>query len=1020
MSARLGALPTALVLAWSPCAFALDPALDVSQYAHTAWKVSDGFAQAGITSIAQTPDGYLWLGTEFGLLRFDGVRSVPWHPPADQPLPSNYVASLLAARDGTLWIGTANGLASWRDGHLTRYAELAGQGVHRMLEDHEGSVWLAGIGLPTGRLCAIRNRTVRCYGEDGRLGLGVMGLYEDGKGNLWAGVRDGLWRWRPDPPEFHSLPGEPNGVRNLSEDRDGALVIGMWAGFRRFINGRMEPYPLPGIVGQLRSEELLRDRDGGLWIGTADRGLVHVGPGGTDGLAQSDGLSGDYVHSLFEDREGNVWVGTADGLDRFRDVAVATLSVKQGLNGGAGLAVLAATDGSVWFAMSDGLNRWSDGRATVPRTGGAKPDGKLDGQRPHSLFQDHRGRIWVSTAAGIGYLENGRFIRRRDVPEGNVRAIAEDAGGNLWLSDQDLGLFRLPPGNEARQLAWATLGRQDFATALAADPLRGGLWIGFLQGGVAYLGDGRVRESYAAKDGLAAGRVEDLRVDRDGTLWAATEGGLSRLKGGRLATLTRKNGLPCDGVHWVMEDDARSLWMYTPCGLVRVTRAELDAWATAVDGNDRATPAIRATVLDTSDGVRLRARPGGYRPSVARSRDGRLWFLPAAGVSVLDPRRLPFNALPPPVHVEQITADRKVYDATSFANGRLRLPPLSRDLEIEYTGLSVIAPEKVRFRYKLEGRDREWQDVGTRRQAFYSSLPPGDYRFRVTASNNSGVWNEAGSFVDFSVAPAYYQTSLFRVSCLAAFLALLGVAYQLRLRQVAQRVRLRSEARLEERERIARDLHDTLLQSVQGLILKIHAVAQQIHNDEPARRALEQTLDHADQVLAEGRNRVRDLRVTAESLGDLPAAFRRVAEEMPGGRGVTFRTVMEGGARELQPLILEECYGIGREAVINALAHSGGLSVEVEITYDPRQFRLRIRDDGRGIDPGILDEGGRPGHWGLQGMRERAQRIGAQLQFWSRPATGTEVELTVPAQTAYRSFPRPRASWFRRFPSRGW
>jgi signal transduction histidine kinase len=381
------------------------------------------------------------------------------------------------------------------------------------------------------------------------------------------------------------------------------------------------------------------------------------------------------------------------------------------------------------------------------------------------------------------------------------------------------------------------------------------------------------------------------------------------------------------------------------------------------------------------------------------------------GVSVVDPSHLPFNKLPPPVHIEQVIADRKPYETSGT---QMRLPPLVRDLQIDYTALSLVAAEKVLFRYKLEGWDPGWQDAGTRRQAFYSNLPPRNYRFRVMACNNSGVWNEAGTFADFAIAPAYYQTTWFRVLLAAAFIALLATLYRLRVRQVAQQVRGLMEERLDERERIARDLHDTLLQSVQGLMLKVHAGVSQIPRDLAAHGTLEKALDRADEVLAEGRDRVRNLRSAVESLSDLPAAFKRVAKDNLQG-DATFSTVVEGNVRELHPLVLEESFCIGREALNNALTHSKGTHVEVEITYDPRQFRLRVRDNGRGVDPKILEDGARPGHFGLPGMRERSERVGGQLKIWSGEQTGTEIELTVPGATAYRKEgKKPRSTWFRR------
>jgi signal transduction histidine kinase len=484
-------------------------------------------------------------------------------------------------------------------------------------------------------------------------------------------------------------------------------------------------------------------------------------------------------------------------------------------------------------------------------------------------------------------------------------------------------------------------------------------------------------------------------------LWIATEGGLSRLKSGRIATLTVENGLSCDAVHWFREDDTQSVWLYTSCGVVRLARSELDAWTTAVDQDIKAKPKIRATLFDNADGVRIMVSGNHFNPQVAKSKDGKLWFTTGDGLSLIDPGRLPFNNLQPPVQIEQLVADRKFYDATYAGGGSLRLPPLIRDLQIDYTALSLAAPEKIRFRYRLDGRDNDWQEAGNRRQAFYNDLGPGNYRFRVIASNNNGVWNETGAYVDFTITAAYYQTAWFRIAVVILFLLALGALYQLRLRQVARVVRARMEERLEERERIARDLHDTLLQSVQGLILKFSAVSKQIPPDLPARNLLENTLDHADEVLAEGRDRIRNLRVHSATLSDLPSAFRSVAEETSQGREVVFKTVVEGRVRELHPMVLEESYCIGREAIINALSHSEGQNVEAEIAYDSRQFRLRIRDDGRGIENEILDAGGRSGHWGIQGMHERAQKIGGQLRIWSRPETGTEIELTVPGATAY-------------------
>jgi signal transduction histidine kinase/ligand-binding sensor domain-containing protein len=992
----LGRVLVWLLLAWGPSAFALEPSLDISQYAHTAWKVRDGFFKGAVHAIAQTPDGYLWLGTEFGLVRFDGVKAAAWQPPPDQPLPAGSIQVLLTARDGTLWIGTATGLASWKSGKLTQYPELAGQNVFSLLEDRKGSVWAGSFGTPTGKLCAIQNGSVRCYGEDGSLGPGVFTLYEDRQGNLWAGVQDGLWRWKPDNPEFYRLPKDLNGIRPLGEDEDGALLIGLSSGIRRFVDGKLVPYPLPDTIQQAPVTMLLRDRDGDLWIATHNHGLAHLRRGRTDLFTEADGLSGNNVIKLFKDREGNIWAATSSGLDRFRDFAVPTFTAKQGLLDAPVGSILAARDGSLWLGSLRSLSRWHNGQITPF----GNQDGKLNGLAPNSLFQDRRGRIWVSTNSGFGYIENDRFIPISAVPGGFVHSIVEDGAGEIWIANRQRGLIRLQ-GETVEQIPWAALGRKDYAWSVIADPLKGGLWLGFYQGDVAYFADGGVRAWHSAKDGLGAGRVNGFRLDPDGTLWVATDGGLSRLKNSRIATLTSKHGLPCDTVHWVMEDDDHSFWLYTPCGLVRVARSEVDAWAAAVEKDKDTQQRVQVTVLDNPDGVRSRATTGGYVPRVAKTADGRLWFLPQDGVSVIDPRRLPFNQLPPPVHIERITANGLTYDA---AQG-LRLPPLIRDLAIDFTALSLVAPEKVRFRYMLEGQDPDWKEVAGERRAQYSNLGPGHYRFRVLACNNSGVWNEEGALLDFSIAPAFYQTTWFRLACVALSLALLWAAYQLRVGQLARQFNLTLEARVSERTRIARELHDTLLQSFQGLVLRFQSASKILPaRPDEAKQRLDSAVDLAAEAIAEGRDAVQGLRSSASETNDLANGIAAIAGELTSDPAAldspAIDVEVEGAPRNLNPIVRDEAYRIAGEALRNAFRHAHARRITVEIRYEKRQFRLRVSDDGKGIDEETVRQQ-LAGHFGLHGMRERAEIVGGRLEVWSRLDSGTQVELHVPGAVAY-------------------
>ena len=635
---------------------------------------------------------------------------------------------------------------------------------------------------------------------------------------------------RPDAPKHYPiLDSVISSSQSLNENDNGGILIATQDGIRQFVEGKGIAYPLPGAQSGFKPERLLRDRDGGLWIGTVDRGLVHVHQGRTDVYTQAKGLSGDFVTRLFEDREGNIWVATKNGLDRFSDLAVRTISANQGLPSAPPWSVLAARDRSVWLGTLDGLARWNGGRVAIYRppgtgstTGVRREAGSgggheiLDSGLPDdgvgTLFEDDTGRLWVSTLRGVAYFENGRFIPVSQLPEGRTSSIGGDGAGNLWIANEAHGLYRLRGETVVEQIPWATLRLATPATALLPDPKQRGLWLG-LEGRVAYVEDGEIRASYAAADGLAEGRVNDLRFDGNSALWVAMDTGLSHVKGGRVVTVSSRNGLPCDGVHWSMEDDDQSVWLYMVCGLVRIASTELNA---AVSDPTRT---MQTTVFDGSDGVGLRVLPALYRPQVAKTADRKLWFLPGDGVSVLDPRHLSTNTLPPSVHIEQVTADRKTYHAASG----LRLPPRVRDLEIDYTALSFVAPEKNRFRVKLEGRDADWQDVGNRRQAFYADLAPGAYRFRVAASNNSGVWNEAGAFLDFSIAPAYYQTTWFRVASVVTVLALLWAWYQLHLRQLAHDFNLRLDERVNERTRIARELHDTLLQSFQGLMLRFQS-----------------------------------------------------------------------------------------------------------------------------------------------------------------------------------------------------
>ena len=512
-----------LLLLCSSSALALDPALDISQYAHTVWKVRDGFTGGTISSIAQTPDGYLWLGTAFGLYRFDGVRAVRWEPPSGQQLASNYITALLVARDGSFWIGTTKGLASWKDGKLTQYPEVPSQ-IFALLQDRDGTVWLTVSG--PSRVCAIRGGTVHCDGA-GRFGVYALALDQDGKGSLWVTAETGVWRWAPGAPQQYKLPGGAIEVNSLIEIDDGTLLLATSDGVKQIVGRKIESYVIPGLKGKFRPNRFFRSRDGALWIGT-QQGLLHIHQGKTDMFMVADGLSGDFITDIFEDREGDVWVGTVNGLDRFREYPIPTVSANQGLSTSLTYSVQATSDGAVWIGTTNGLNQWQSGHVTVygmqtapvrtPQTVARNSDGELAGT-PRSLGQDDQGRLYVSTGDGIFHFEGNRFIRLSGVPGGNMWSIAGDGHGKLWANDGMSGLSHFAPGEAVQPIPWSRFGQRGFGPqSMLPDRSNSAVWLGFDETGIAYFQDGEVRASYTTADGLGNGRINDLRFSPDGAL----------------------------------------------------------------------------------------------------------------------------------------------------------------------------------------------------------------------------------------------------------------------------------------------------------------------------------------------------------------------------------------------------------------------------------------------------------------------------------------------------------------------
>jgi len=1002
LASTLAGLPSPVVAADLP--------LQVAQYAHTSWTRSS--TKMGLVfAMAQTPDGYLWLGGSYGLFRFDGVRFVKWEPPDGRSLwAAPY--SLLASRDGTLWIGTFYGLDSWDGSTLTHHPEAHSYFVTSLLEDGEGTVW-AGLRADPGRVCAIRAGQVRCSTLDGRLGGFVWSLGKDASGALWLGADSGVWRWSPGAPQRYEIP--PLRVGDITTTPDGKVLVGLFPGGLRQVAGdRLVPYPVPSITRpgerlpdrDVQSNRLLRDRDGGLWVATESQGLLHVKDGRTDAFTHADGLSGNISCALFEDHEGNIWYASEKGLDRFRKLPVTTFSTKQGMPDERTTSVLATKDGSVWAATSNGLARWKDGKLVVYGKADGLPDVHV-----HSQYQDADGRLWVSTKGGLAYFTAERFVAVDGGPSDEVYSMTGDSEGNLWLAGNK-GLAHLHRGLLVDNTPWSRFGHKSSAQVIVAD--RGGLWLSFWSpDGALYLKGGKVEATYLASPrGRNAPVVTGLRLDADGALWVGTDQqGLARIQNGRIARLTSANGLPCDKIFWSILDANGSMWMYGSCGLIRVPREDLADWI--ADPRRQ----VAAKLWDDRDGVPPVATAEGYfNPSVTKGEDGKLWFLAGAELLQIDPAHIPSNAVPPPVHVESLVADHQAF-ATKDG---VQLPPLVRGIAIEFSALSLADPQSVRFRYLLEGYDQGWQEGADRRQVRYTNLPPGNYRFRVKAANNSGVWNEEGARLDFSIRPAFYQTAWFRTGCVVLLMGLAWGASQLRLRMRIRRLQREFDATLDgrvaERTRIARDLHDTLLQRFHGLLLQFQA-ASNLLPDRPreSKQVLTSAIDQVAEVITEGRDTVQGLRASTQETNNLAQSLRALAEDLANenGRATSARIEVQGRTQALHPLVRDEIFRIAAEALRNAFFHADAAKVEVAISYDVHEFRLHLRDDGKGMDPEVVESGGKEGHFGLPGMRERAEVAGGVLTVHSRAGAGVEVDLRIPAARAYARAAAASRSWLR-------
>jgi signal transduction histidine kinase/ligand-binding sensor domain-containing protein len=943
------------------------------------------------------------LGGPAGLFRFDGLRFEKVDPFAPDSVHSSGVSVLTALPNGDLWITyLTEGASRLREGRFRYFGEADGLPAKR---------WRPNIELDgDGRLWASDEALLYLDGEHWRQAGPEWGLpplqdyamIADTAGALWLRNDHDLYRKLRGATRFEHMDDVLPVDSNMQLDSRGSLLL-------RSVDGTVQLRPAPPGLSGVRplvsvSDTTIFDHDGNRWSVGCAGGLCRMRDAVIskqrprllrsdyrDVYTATQGLSSDSVMTLLEDRDGNLWASTKRGIDRFRDTDLVSVALP---DDPVYFSVLAQPDGSVRIGTDTRSNRpdsyWQLGDRQPRELPGFTPPITCQYRAPDgTLWIGGRNGLWKTTPLATQEIARPRI----DVDDIAVQAMVVDEAGDLWMSLAARGLFRLHDGE------WtANGGRHDLpasAPTVAARAPDDSIWFGYADNSVYQLQGDRLRR-YAQADGLAAGAVSAMHFGS--ITLVAGDLGLFRLEGARFERVRAEAAAELSGITGIVETAEGDLWLNSSAGVVHVAAEQARRLAA---GNAMPADALLDYELFDSDnglpGTAQQVRP---LPTATLGSDGRIWFAATEGLAWLAPQRIHRRPIAPTPIIRGLQANGRSWSLDR--SQALQLPPLTSDIEIDYTAPSMSLPQRLRFRYRLQGVDRGWRDAGNRRVAFYTNLRPGLYRFEVRAANQDGVWAEQASVIDFELLPAFYQTWWFMALCVLAVLALAALLLRLRMLQMAMRLRLRLDERHAERERIARDLHDTLLQAVQGLILRFHSVSNLLAQDHPAQQAMHGALDRAEAVLIEGRDRVQGLRQNFEDNGGFENALRCIGEERAAELGIGFAYRLDGVASKLDALIAEELYWIGREALSNAFQHAAARNVELAIAYSGGGSRGRLRmsvsDDGRGIDAAILDCGGRAGHFGLRGMRERAERIHAVLDISSAAGSGTQliVDLKIP------------------------
>jgi signal transduction histidine kinase/ligand-binding sensor domain-containing protein len=978
------------------------------QYTHQRWS-EESDAPRPVVGLAQDQRGYLWIAAAAGLFRFDGVRFEPVSAGIDL-VTEGPPSAILVRRNGDVWTNfeRSRRFAVYRDGKL-RFLD-APPSPDRVLAMHEtadGTIWVLTekMGLPLLRFQ--RDRWTSFGIEAGAPLDNPFSMVVTADGTAWVSfaLSGGVARLRPGASRFEFIRHDPGAQGRLSLDPQERVWISDTHGSYPLTGpggqGKPPPlrYPYATDAGEIRGWPSF-DREGNLWIATYYDGLKRVArpdPRGAESRAEAaarvehftarDGLSSNATTRTFQDAEGNVWVGTENGLDRFWP---ATLRYEPQLAQAAafGDLLLRASDGNVYIGEAATVYRV---RPNAP----PEPIFRSPGNEPRTLCEAPDGAIWIGlsnatrTGANSGkpivIWRHGSLRPGPRVPLNYVvYDCAFDGRGDFWVTAWQGGMARLHDGHWQR--ITGTPGQPFAPRSMMADD-RGRIVVHWSDRVLSRL-DGLARESFPIPFGKY--EPDDISLNRDipGSLLVSGEFGLSRFDGAVFRTITARRLPLFSGVNGTVRTATGDTWLASPAGIVRLRSADLDralaqpAWAPP------------RQVFGAADG--LKSLPHSHsRNAIVQGGDGRLWIATQTGTLWLDPKDVKRSLTPPRVAIGALVTDQVYRDPANVT-----LPAGRSNIEIDFAVLSFSNPHAIRVRYRIEGQDSDWVEAGTRRQAFYTNLAPGTYRFRLIAANANGVWNEAGATVTFTIPPTFVQSIWFAALCVLLLVALLWLAYRLRMAQVAGGIRARLEERMGERERIARELHDTLLQSVQGLVLRFQSVANRMPAEGSARDQLESALARADQIVAEGRDRVQDLR-GPDDKSDLPALLKERAVTAGFDPAIGVRIVIEGRQRPVDPLVAVELARIVGEALFNVCRHANASTVEIIVRFGPRQLGVEVRDDGVGIPANVIAKGHKPGHFGLIGMRERAERIGCSFSIDSRPGMGCAVTMTMPARLAF-------------------